>query len=48
MALSFIPLVGLLAMFGYYWVNLLILRWFFRNIVLSTGESLTFVGEYWP
>lgn len=48
LVLSFIPLVGLLAIFGSYWIYLLIYRWFFRNIVLSTGESLTFVGGYWP
>lgn len=47
-ALSFIPLVGLIAMFGSYWINLLIFRWFFRNIVLSTDETLSFVGGYWP
>ena len=48
LVLSFIPVVGLLAIFGQNWIYVLILRWFFRNIVLSTGESLTFVGGYWP
>ena len=48
LVLSIIPVVGIIAYFGLYWIYLLILRWFFRNIVLSTGESLTFVGGYWP
>ena len=46
-ALSFIHLVGLIAMFGSYWINLIIFRWFFRNVVLSTGETLIFVGGNW-
>ncbi len=48
LALSIIPVVGIIASLCAYWIYLLIIRWFFRNIVLSTGEALTFVGGYWP
>ncbi len=48
-ALNFIPVIGfLIAIFVSTWIYLLINRWFFRNLIPSSGETLNFVGRYWP
>ena len=47
--LSLVPLVGTIAA----WLislrlGLAVVRWFFSEIQLSTGQNLTFEGDYWP
>ena len=47
--LSLIPGIGPLSfLFIAVFFNLIIYRWFFRNIGPSTGEHLDFTGRYWP
>ena len=49
LALNFIPVVGaFISLFGSSWMNLLIYRWFFGNFNPSSGETLIFMGGYWP
>lgn len=44
-----IPLIGfILNIMIYGRIQLAIVRWFFSNIRLSTGQILEFEGKYWP
>ncbi|MBU1236472.1 MAG: hypothetical protein KJ634_10725 [Gammaproteobacteria bacterium] len=47
MEAGYLLLFWLFAAVGCYF-TLLIARWFWRNIVLSSGTKLAFVGKYWP
>ena len=49
LALNFIPFVGpIIYIFAAIGIYLVIARWFYRNLIPSSGETLTFTGRYWP
>jgi len=47
--LNVIPIIGgIIGWLVYIRIQLALVRWFFGHIDLSTGQSLLFLGRYWP